>query len=97
MITGSDSECVANGLATLESDNKIPSAQLPAIAITDTFPVAWQAAMLALTAEVGDVAVRTNLNKSFILKTAGASTLANWQELMTPTDAVSSVTVISEQ
>jgi hypothetical protein len=27
---------VANGLATLGSDNKIPSAQLPAIAITDT-------------------------------------------------------------
>jgi len=82
---------VANGLATLGSDNKIPSAQLPAIAITDTFPVASQAAMLALTAEVGDVAVRTDLNKSFILKTAGASTLSNWQELLTPTDAVLSV------
>jgi hypothetical protein len=82
---------VANGLATLGSDNKIPSAQLPAIAITDTFPVASQAAMLALTAEVGDIAVRTDLNKSFILKTAGASTLANWQELLTPTDAVLSV------
>jgi parallel beta-helix repeat protein len=47
--------------------------------------------MLALTAEVGDVAVRTDLSKSFILKTAGASTLANWQELLTPTDAVLSV------
>ncbi len=82
---------VANGLATLGSDNKIPSAQLPAIAITDTFPVASQAAMLALTAEVGDVAVRTDLNKSFILKTAGDSTLSNWQELLTPTDAVLSV------
>ena len=82
---------VANGLATLGSDNKIPSAQLPAIAITDTFPVASQAAMLALTAEVGDVAVRSDLNKSFILKTAGASTLGNWQELLTPTDAVLSV------
>jgi hypothetical protein len=82
---------VANGLATLGSDNKVPSAQLPAIAITDTFPVASQAAMLALTAEVGDVAVRTDLNKSFILRVAGASTLANWQELLTPTDAVLSV------
>ena len=82
---------VANGLATLGSDNKIPTAQLPALAITDTFPVASQAAMLALTAEVGDVAVRTDLNKTFILKTAGASTLANWQELLTPTDAVLSV------
>jgi len=82
---------VANGLATLGSDNKIPSAQLPAIAITDTFPVASQAAMLALTAEVGDIAVRTDLNKTFILKIAGASTLANWQELLTPTDSVLNV------
>jgi hypothetical protein len=82
---------IANGVATLGSDAKIPTSQLPALAITDTFVVASQAAMLALTAEVGDVAVRTDLNKSFILKAAGASTLANWQELLTPTDAVTSV------
>jgi hypothetical protein len=80
-----------NGLATLGSGAKIPTSQLPALAITDTFVVASQAAMLALTAEVGDVAVRTDLNKSFILKTAGASTLGNWQELLTPSDAVTSV------
>lgn len=81
----------ANGVATLDADSKIPAAQLPAIAISDTFVVASQVAMLALTAEVGDIAVRTDLNKSFILKTAGASTLANWQELLTPTDSVLSV------
>lgn len=69
----------------------IDAARLPAIAITDTFVVASQAAMLGLTAEVGDVAVRTDLNKSFILKTDGATTLSHWQELLTPTDAVSSV------
>ena len=47
--------------------------------------------MLALTAEVGDVAIRTDVNKSFILQTSPASVLANWQELKTPTDAVSSI------
>jgi Repeat of unknown function (DUF5907) len=78
-------------VATLGSDAKIPTSQLPALAITDTFVVASQAAMLALTAEVGDVAVRTDLNKSLILRAAGASTLGNWQELLTPTDAVTSV------
>lgn len=82
---------VANGYAGLDTGGKISAAQLPAIAITDTFVVASQAAMLALTAEVGDVAVRTDLSKSFILKTAGASVLANWQELLTPSDVVSSV------
>lgn len=80
-----------SGLASLDSSGKIPTTQLPALAVTDTFVVSSQAAMLALTAEVGDVAVRTDLNKSFILKTAGASTLANWQELLTPTDSVLSV------
>ena len=80
-----------NGVATLGSDGKLTTSQIPDVTITDTFVVASQAAMLALTAQVGDVAVRTDLNKSFILKTAGASTLANWQELLTPTDAVLSV------
>ncbi|WP_256351286.1 phage tail protein [Aeromonas sp. sif0611] len=81
----------ANGVATLDSGGKVPVAQIPATAITDTFVVGTQAAMLALTAEIGDVAVRTDLKKSFILRVAGASTLANWQELLTPTDAVQSV------
>jgi hypothetical protein len=81
----------ANGLTPLGNDGKIASSYLPAIAITDTFPVASQAAMLALTAEVGDIAVRTDLGKSFILRVAGASTLSNWLELLTPTDAVLSV------
>jgi hypothetical protein len=47
--------------------------------------------MLGLTAQIGDVAVRTDVNKSFILTATPASTLANWQELLTPTDAVLSV------
>lgn len=80
-----------NGYAGLDANGKISPTQLPAIAISDTFVVATQAAMLALTAEVGDIAVRTDLSKSFILKTTGASTLANWQELLTPTDIVQSV------
>jgi hypothetical protein len=81
----------ANGVATLDSSGLIPTSQLPPLAITDTFVVATQVAMLALDAQVGDVAVRTDQNKSYILKTAGASTLANWQELLTPTDSVLSV------
>lgn len=76
---------IANGYAGLDSSGKINPIQLPALAITDTFVVASQAEQLALVAEVGDVAVRTDLNKSFILKVTGASTLANWQELLSPT------------
>lgn len=79
------------GAATLDANGKLLASQLPAVAITDTFVVADQASMVGLTAQVGDVAVRTDLNKSFILKTEPASTVGNWQELLTPTDAVSSV------
>mgnify|MGYP003999902691 CR=1 FL=1 len=81
----------ANGYASLGADSKIPTAQLPALAITDTFVVASQSAQTGLTAEVGDICIRTDQNKSYILKTDPASTFANWSELLTPTDTVLSV------
>lgn len=80
-----------NGVASLDSTGKILPAQLPSITITDTFVVASQAAMLALTVQTGDVAVRTDLNKSFIVKGADGSVIGNWQELLTPVDVVQSV------
>lgn len=82
---------IANGVAGLDGTGKIPSSQLPSIAITDTFVVASQAAMLDLTAEKGDVAVRSDQNKSYILKTNDPSQLVNWELLQSPTDAVLSV------
>lgn len=75
----------------LGAGGKLSEAVIPAIAITDTFVVDSQSAMLALGAQQGDVAVRTDVNKTFILKVAPATTLANWVELETPTDAVTSV------
>jgi len=82
---------VANGLAELDGSGLVPTHHLPALAITTTQVVSTQAAMLALTAQIGDVAVRTDVNKSFILTATPASTLGNWQELLTPTDSVLSV------
>jgi hypothetical protein len=73
------------------ANGKLDTSIMPALAISDTFVVANQTDMLAVTAQIGDIAVRTDLNKSFILKTEPASTLANWQELLTPTDVVQSV------
>lgn len=81
----------SGNVPVLGSDGKLNSSILPALAITDTFVVANETAMLALNAQVGDIAVRTDLNKTFILKQSPASTLANWQEILTPTDAVKSV------
>lgn len=81
----------AGNIPVLDQNGKLNDAVVPKTAITDTFVVNTEAAMLALTAEVGDVCVRTDINKSFILKIDGASVLSNWQELLTPTDAVASV------
>jgi hypothetical protein len=81
----------ASGLATLDGSSKIPSSQLPAIAVTDVFVVNSQAAQLALSAEEGDVAVRTDQNKSYIHNGGTAGTMSDWQEMLTPTDLVISV------
>ena len=80
----------AIGAASLVG-GKIPEHELPSLAITDVFPVASEAEMLALTAEKGDMAIRSDLNKCFALSAAPASTLANWLELKTPANAVLSV------
>ena len=80
-----------NGLATLDGSGKIPSSQIPAIAITDTFVVGSEAAMLALTAETGDVAIRTDEDKSYILQAEPATVLGNWIQLSSPPAPVSSV------
>jgi hypothetical protein len=82
---------VANGVASLGADGKMPSSQLPAVAITDTFVVASEAAMLALTAQVGDIAVRTDVSKTFILRLADATQLSSWTEIVTPGTGVTSV------
>lgn len=74
---------VANGVATLGADSKIPVSQLPAIAINDTFTVGSQTAMLALTAQRGDMAIRTDTSKTYVLATESPSTLADWKELST--------------
>lgn len=80
-----------NGLATLGADSKIPSAQLPALAITETFVVASQAAQLALAAQEGDVAVRTDLSKNYIHNAGTSGTMSDWTELLTPAAPVQSV------
>lgn len=78
----------STNLVEVQSDGKILGSLLPALAISETFPVASQAAMLALTAQRGDVAIRTDENKSYILSTDSPGTLADWKELLSPTDGV---------
>ncbi|HHT9131810.1 MAG TPA: hypothetical protein ACFYED_04920 [Candidatus Tripitaka californicus] len=80
-----------NGLAELDSGGKVPSSQLPALALTDIWTVASEVAQLALTAQEGDIAIRTDQNKSYAHNGGTAGTMADWSELLTPTDTVLSV------
>lgn len=81
----------ANGVAPLGPDTKIPGIYIPPVAISQPFPAAGEAEMLALDAQRGDVAIRADINRSFILSVEPASVLSNWMELLTPPDAVLSV------
>lgn len=81
----------ASGIAPLDASSKIPSTYLPAIAITNTFVVASQAAMLALVAGTGDVAIRTDVSKSYILQGSDPTVLSGWLELISPNTAIQTV------
>lgn len=60
---------------------KIPTAQLPAVTIGEAFTVSSQAAMLALAAQNGDIAIRTDQSNRKYLLTGTASTLSSWVEI----------------
>jgi hypothetical protein len=81
----------SNGVASLDGSGLVPTSQIPPLAISDTFVVASQAAMLALTAQVGDVAIRTDISTTFILQASPPTTLANWKQILTPAAPVQSV------
>lgn len=70
----------------------VPTSQLPALAIT-TFlgTVANQTAMLALSGQRGDFAIRSDTSTTFVLTSDGGSNLSDWQELETPTIPIASV------
>lgn len=79
-----------SGSASDITTGTLPSSVLPALAINDTFVVASQAAMLALSAQRGDIAKRTDLNgQAFVLSADAPATLANWVSLNTTSDVTS--------
>jgi hypothetical protein len=73
---------VANGVATLDATGKLTIGQLPALAINDTFVVGSQAAMLALTTQIGDLAVRTDLGHTYVQSASDPTLLTSWTQLL---------------
>jgi hypothetical protein len=75
----------ASGVATLDSGGKVPSTQLPAIAITSTYTANNQTEQLALSTQEGDVVVRLDANTSYIRLGTSTGTMSDYQELLAPT------------
>lgn len=71
------------GVPQLDALGLLDPAVLPPLAISQVFVESSEAAMLALTAQVGDVCKRTDLqpNQSFMLKLEPATVLANWIQI----------------
>jgi len=73
------------GVATLDATTgKLTESQLPLRATTEVYSVISEAALLALVAQTGDVAVRTDVQKTFVLAGANPANLSHWQEIITP-------------
>lgn len=67
-----------NGVATLDSNAKLKTSQLPDVALVTVHAVADQAARLALSVEPGDIAIQTDNGQTYVLSASPASTNANW-------------------
>ena len=69
----------------------LPVGNMAATALTTVQTASSQSAHLALTAQEGDVVVRTDENKTYMHNGGSAGTMADYTLLATPTDAVTSV------
>lgn len=79
----------SSGLAS-DLTGVLNTAQLPPLAINETFTAANQAAMLALAAQRGDVAIRTDQNNHmYMLTTDNPATLADWVQIVGAGDVTS--------
>lgn len=75
---------------------KVPSSQIPSIALTEFLgPVSSQAAMILLTGEPGDYCFRTDEGLAYFLTAGTGSSVGNWQAVSTP--ATSGVVSVNGQ
>lgn len=91
--TAADARITAATGVTVASlvGGKVPTSQIPAVALSQVFTAASQSAMLALDTQEGDVVVRTDENKTYIRNAGTAGTMADFTLLATPTASVTSV------
>ena len=84
---GSGGYTAGNGVS-ISASNVISAS---AIALSTIQTAANETAMLALTTQEGDVVVRSDQSKTYMKNNGTAGSMADFTELATPTDAVTSV------
>ena len=83
---------VINGVASLDANLKVPATQIPVVSFQSANVVTSQAAMLGLSSAVpGSIAIRTDINRNYVLSGTSPALIGNWVELAVPT----SVTTIN--
>jgi hypothetical protein len=79
---GANTGTAAGNVPVLDGGGKLSTAILPPIAINEVFTAANEPDMLLLTAEVGDICIRTDIsNGHFILTGTNPTLIANWQNI----------------
>jgi hypothetical protein len=79
--SGLDTGTSNGNVPLIGAGNKLPSAIIPAVAITSTQTAVSQAAQLALTTEEGDVVIRTDLGKTYIRNAGTSGTMSDFTEM----------------
>jgi len=88
---GATSSLTGNIDLATQVTGTLPVGNMAATALTTVQTATDETAQLALTAEEGDVVVRTDENKTYMHNGGSAGTMADYTLLATPTDAVTSV------
>lgn len=87
---------VLSGLATLDGSGKLPTSQLPALAISEVYFAASEAELLTLSTQTGDVVVVSggDFPRTWLRTGSATGTLADFVEL---TGAAAGVVSVNEQ
>lgn len=81
-----------SGVATLDIEGKLNTAQLPDLAVVQYLgSAASQVAMLALTGQQGDWCIRADLGTTWVITGADPTQIGSWTQLSYPTAPVTSV------
>ena len=78
-------------IPVLSVNGKLSESVLPPAAFTDIYTCEDEEEMLSSPAQKGDFAIRTDVNKTFILTQSVPESLSAWKEVLSPSGAVQSV------